>query len=238
MRIRYHEGIYYPQEKEKLDEMIGAFIPEKESKAIILPHQSLQRSLPLLKEAFNYAKSKDRIIILSPLHNGRMEDSASFFFEGELLENSHMFHLGAPVNDSFAEEEPSGELLLPLLERVLPEAAFAIVYLDIRNAKESKAFASFLKKYNTPSTLFLISTNLSPKCNTKEECEEYRKNAIHLLEGEDRSILDTMNRKEIAMCGGGIVDALDRIIPGRWKHIASDSDTYTAHSVLIKEEGL
>ena len=48
-----------------------------------------------------------------------------------------MVHLGAEVNEAYAEEEPSGETISAFIEKAMPEASYAIIYCDIKTAAES-----------------------------------------------------------------------------------------------------
>ena len=233
MKMRYHEGIFYPENKDELSLLLGDGISEKEAKALTLPHAGLSHISSLLREGFSYTKNKERVIILSPLHSGRIYGEKGFFFEGELLPGSFMFHLGAEIKEMYAEEEPGPEELIPYVEKYMENKPWAILYCDIKTAQESKRLASFLSPYNTPSTLFIVSTNLSPKCSKKEECEMWRENAkIALKEGKE--ILDKANKHYISLCGSGILDALERIIPGGWTSVSDNRDETTAHSLLIK----
>ena len=233
MKTRYHEGIFYPEDKEELDSLIGDVIIDKTAKALILPHASLKSIAPLLREGFSYTKDKERVIILSPLHSHRAQGEKVFFFEGEILPSSKMFHLGAEIKEMYAEEEPGAEELIPFIEKYLKNKEWAVLYCDIKSSQESKRLASFLSEYNTPSTLFIVSTNLSPKCNKTEECEMWRESAKKALE-EGKELLDKANKHIVSFCGVGITDALERLIPGGWKSVSDNKDETTAHSLLIK----
>ena len=46
MKTRYHEGIFYPEDKKELDSLIGDVIIDKTAKALILPHASLKSIAP------------------------------------------------------------------------------------------------------------------------------------------------------------------------------------------------
>ena len=102
MKERYHQGIFYP-EGEALSSLVGEIKKEGRAKALILPHAELKRCASLYREGFSYTVGKDRVIILCPLHNGRMEGEKDFFFEGDVLPQSQMVHLGAEVNEAYAE---------------------------------------------------------------------------------------------------------------------------------------
>ena len=233
MKTKYHEGIFYPEGKTELDSLLGNVNIDKTASALILPHASLKTIASLVREGFSYSKDKERVIILSPLHSHRAEGEKGFFFEGELLPSSNMFHLGAEIREMYAEEEPGAEELIPFIEKYMSEAKWAVLYSDIKSSEESKRLASFLSRYNTPSTLFIVSTNLSPKCNKTEECEMWRESAKKAL-AEGKELIDKANKHLISFCGVGITDALERLIPGGWVSVNDNKDETTAHSLLIK----
>ena len=174
------------------------------------------------------------MIILSPLHSGRI--TPSFFAEGEILPSSNMVSLGLETVEAYAEEEPGAEIIVPYIEKYMPHASWSVIYADIKSANESKRLAEVLKKYNTPSTLFIISTNLSPLSLTYEECREWREKAKSLLLSSG-PVLDSVNHHMVSFCGAGIVDSLERVEKGKWKWIMDEEgDSTTAHSLLVKEQ--
>ena len=235
MKRLYHEGIFYPSDKDELDKLLGNVTEEEEAKVLLLPHQSLKRCSALIQEGFRFAKGKDRVVILSPLHSGRIGDA--FFAEGDVLPASNMVSLGLEKVEAYAEEEAGPEILVPFIEKYMPNALWSVVYADIRNAGESKRFSEFLKSINTPSTLFIISTNLSHLSATKEECIEWRERAKSALLSNNVPLLDSINRRQVSFCGGGIADSVQRVFKGKWRWIMDeDGDTTTAHSLLVKEE--
>ena len=144
-----------------------------------------------------------------------------------------MFHLGAEIKEMYAEEEPGAEELIPFIEKYMAKSKWAVLYSDIKSSQESKRLATFLSEYNTPSTLFIVSTNLSPKCNKTEECEMWRESAKKAL-AEGKELIDKANKHLISFCGVGIIDALERLIPGGWVSVNDNKDETTAHSLLIK----
>ena len=233
MKMKYHEGIFYPENKEELDALRGEGIIDKTARALILPHASLKSIAPLLALGFSFSKDKERIIILSPLHSHKAEDEKAFFFEGELLPSSNMVNLGAEIREMYAEEEPGPEELVPFIEKYAKDKEWAVLYCDIKSASESKRLATFLSPYNTSSTLFIVSTNLSPTCNSIEECEMYRNSAKEVLKS-GKEILDKANKHIVSFCGVGIVDALERLIPGGWECVLDNKNETTAHSLLVK----
>lgn len=233
MKIKYHEGIYYPESKEELDKLTK--IEKKgEAKAIIVPHQVLSLSHLLISEGLAYAGEPNRIIIISPLHKGRVrEDSAYSLFEGEILPSSSMFSLGLKKSEYYAEEEAGAELLLPFIERNFPSVSFAIIYADIITAKESKALSELIKKEDHDNTLFIISSNITQKCSNHEEMMNNSKINLDAILNQ-KQLLDSVNKGRIKFCGATIVDSINRALGGKWKLVMEEEgDVETKHASLI-----
>ena len=231
MKIKYHEGIYYPSDRAQLEELTKVDEKKDAASAIIVPHMALSLASPLLKKAFCHFGSPDRVIILSPIHSGRLESDRNFcFFEGEENRELGLITLGAKRAEYYAEEEAGAEILIPFINKRAP---FAIIYTDIRTARESRELASFLNENSTSETLFIISTNFSPACTRIEEADEWLERGIEALENGE-NILDSMNRHRAYLCARGAVDAVDRVRSGEWILEESEKGKTTAHAVMWK----
>ncbi len=234
MKMKYHEGIFYPSDKTELDSLVSREKEKERAKALIVPHASLHLVKDLISKAFSHVSFPDRIIILSPIHSGRTEsDNAHSFFEGEENKDLKLIYLGAKKSEWYAQEEPGAELLLPFIEKYAPDAEVAVIYTDIRNAKESRELSSFLVKNKTPDTLFIISTNLSPVERTIEKVKEWGDSALEALTS-GLNILDLYNRNKVKLCARGAVDSINRIVDGEWKIEAEESGNGVFHAVLWK----
>ncbi len=232
--MKYHEGIFYPSDKTELDLLISRGEEKERAEALIVPHATLTIVKDMISKAFSHVSNPERIVILSPIHSARTESDRDFsFFEGDENKDINLIYLGAKKSEWYAQEEPGAEILLPFIEKYAPHAEVAIIYTDIRNAGESKALSSFLKKNKTPDTLFIISTNLSPVESTIEKAEEWGKRAlIALKEGEN--ILDLYNRNKVKICVRGAVDSINRIVDGEWKIEVEESGNGVFRAVLWK----
>lgn len=236
MRIHYHEGIYYPAEKDKLESLVFPIEKRAAASALIVPHQALSLSASLLREAFSHFGEPSSVVILSPIHAGRIESDRDYpFFEGDENTGDGIVKLGAVTAEYYAEEDAAAEILLPFIRTLSPSVPVSIIYTDIRNAKESRALSSFLAEKTSPDTLFIISTNLSSLCSTIEECREWMERAVEALE-RGENILDCGNRNRVHICAGGAVDSINRIVPGPWIFEDSAEGETTAHAVLWKEK--
>lgn len=235
MAIKYHEGIMYPKEEEKLSSLIEKKDKQDEAKVLILPHFELGLSASLINQGFSHISEKiEKIIILLPLHNHRIKmDQDYFFFEGKEMITERMFKIGLKEAEYYREEESSSELYIPFIEK-LTNSKYAIIYTDITNSKESKEFSYFLKKILDTKTLLIISTNLSDNCATIEEMKEKEERAINALK-EEKPILDLINKHQIFLCGGGIIDSVNRVIKGPWIFEKKEErECRTSHALLWK----
>lgn len=234
MKIRYHEGIYYPEEGEELDDLISGIEKGEAASALIVPHQALFLSAPLLRKAFSHFGEPSSVVILSPIHAGRIESDSDYsFFEGEENRSEGIITLGAKCAEYYAEEESAAEILLPFIRFLSPSVPVSILYTDIKNAKESRALSSFLEEKTSPDTLYIISTNLSSVCSTIEECSIWMERAVEALRS-GCSILDGINRNRVHICARGALDSINRIVEGKWILDAMNEGETTAHAVLWK----
>ena len=234
MRMKYHEGIFYPSDKEELDKIVNRPEVKERAKALIVPHASLTLVSDMINKAFSHVGNPERIIILSPIHSGRTESDSDYsFFEGDENKDINLIYLGAKKSEWYSQEEPGAEILLPAIEKYTPSASIAIVYTDIKNARESKELSVFLKEHKTPDTLFIISTNLSEVEYTMEEAESWGKSAVTALENGE-NILDLYNRNKVRLCARGTIDSVNRIVDGKWKIEAEDNSNNVYRAVLWK----
>ncbi len=236
MKIRYHEGIYYPGDKDEIEKLVTPIKKGAAASALIVPHQALYLSAPLLRKAFSHFGDPSSVVILSPIHAGRLEKDRDYsFFEGDENTADGIVKLGAATAEYYAEEEAGAEILLPFIRTLSPSVPVSIIYTDIRNAKESRALSSFLSEKTSPDTLFIISTNLSPVCSTIEECREWMERAAVALESGE-NILDCTNRNRVRICARGAVDSINRIVSGEWILEDKKNGETTAHAVLWKRK--
>lgn len=237
MKIKYHEGIFYPSKIEKLESLISP-VEERDERprALILPHSGLERASSLLKTGFSFVKNKDyeTIVILSPIHSGRRDVDSDFsFFEGEENGREGIINLGCLKREYYALEEPAGEILLPYIKKYSPHSRTAVIYTDITKAKESRELSSFLSKWKNEKTLFIISTNLSAVSSKIEERKADGERALEALKNEE-NILDLTNKNKVHICARGALDSINRLIKGEWKMVESDDYGGVIHAVLWK----
>lgn len=239
MKKLYHDAIFYPREKEALEEMTAISSSDKKAKAIIVPHQDLRRCYELYKEAFSYASWAKRVIILSPIHSEKLlKDEGKFLFEGERgpVETPvgivEIKSLGLDKAEYYAEEEYAPELILPYLAN--REIDVFIVYTAIKSGEESKKLAKLIEKWNEEYTLFIVSTNLTSKMNKNEMLAE-REKAANMITAGDK-LMESYRKGRISICATGAIDAINRALAGNWHLIGlSNNDESTGHGAFYKE---
>lgn len=236
----YHSDIFYPSDKNELMALSQPLEKRDSKRAVIVPHMDLRRCYRLYQEAFRYIPDSSRIIALIPIHGERLEkDSSSIAFEGDeeivsTLGPIHIEQLGLEKAPYYQEEEFSAELLLPYYLISCPHSTLSIVYVKAESADESKKLARLIEKWNNNNTFFIISSNLTGILK-ENELQKEKEKAIGLLENGDK-LLDQYRKGHISICAAPIIDALSRVIPGKWKMISTLDDTITGHAAFYKEE--
>lgn len=241
MRRAYHSFIFYPDDKAELEKLAERKEKLSPKKAIIVPHMDLRRAANLYQEAFRYIPDASRIIALIPIHSERLaSDSDSIVFEENSnqietpLGNIDLTPLGIEKQDAYAKEEFSTELILPYVLSSVKNYQLSVVYVKAENSEECKKLSRLIEKWNDDNTFFIISSNLTDRLNNKDEVEKEKKKALDYLESGDK-LLDIYRKGHISICASPIIDALSRVIPGKWKPIATLEDTITGHASLYKE---
>lgn len=241
MNRLYHDAIFYPRERESLQEMTKAIDKKTKAKAIIVPHQDLRRCYSLYVEAFSHIIDPKRIIVISPIHSELlMKDEGKFIFEGESgvvetpMGEVKISSLGLDKAEYYAEEEYAPELILQYIASEYQDIETCIAYVSIKSADEAKKLSKLIAKWNDENTIFIISSNLTGKM-MKEDMLKERDNASDMiLSGE--KLMDSYRKGRINVCGVGIIDALNRSIDGKWHLIGlSENDETTGHGAFYKE---
>lgn len=137
--------------------------------AVIVPHAEVSHILHLLEESFGYVSglSPELVAVLSPLHNPLLEedrdlaaitcsfdrmDSAAF-----RIDVCPFNHPGVGKNDAYFYEEPSIELLFPIISRLWPGVPVLPLFAGSYSPELKEIVAAILKEH--PGTLFVLSTN-------------------------------------------------------------------------------
>jgi AmmeMemoRadiSam system protein B len=224
-------GLYYPEYKKEMLELIRAFGLEAGyggcAQAIIVPHGSWGLSGELSATAFSSAtgrsNSVNRVVILGPIHDKRER--------GVFLSNSHFFH--TPIGNirvdtetteelEFAGEyleindiphlgEHSIEILLPFVKYCFPYASIVPILMGQPERKYIKDLSTALKNVITPvldETLLVVSCNLSNN-NDKTMARNQAQECFDLFAGKDApSLISAILDGRLNPCGGALVASL------------------------------
>lgn len=240
MRKTYHESIFYPSEKKQLLDLCYPLEKKEKKRAFIIPHQDLRKCYKSYQEVFSHIPDNSRIIALLPLHSEKLlQDSDYIAFESDdkietPLGTIELEDLGLKKCHYYREEEYSAELIIPFVQTSCPHSTLALVYVSAKDASESKKVAHLIKRWDNNNTFFIISSNLTGIV-ASEDLKKEKEKSISMLEN-GQNLLDSYRKGQNGICASAIIDALSRVIPGKWRMLVSiDDDTITGHASFCKE---
>ncbi len=241
MRKVYHSAIFYPEDKKELLALSAPLEKKEYSKAVIVPHQDLRKCYKAYQEAFSHIPDNSKIIALLPIHSEKLiKDKASIVFEYDEAEIEtplgmiRLKSLGLERCGYYGEEEYSAELIFPYIITSCPNSTLSVVFAKVENSDECKKLSKLIEKWNNDDTFFIISSNLTGRLKTEELVKEKAK-AIQMLESGTK-LLDSYRKGHCNICAAPIIDALGRIINGKWALICDVDDTITGHAAFKKEK--
>lgn len=229
-------GSWYPGNQDELNKQIDTFFLQAKEKinvkldsaplALIVPHAGYAysgygaASGYFLLQKYTY----DRIIILAFSHQIPHSSIAISDFDkfrtplgdihvdaalkNELLKKKSLF-ITMPDIDKTSEN--SMEIQLPLIQKAAPSAKILGLYVGQLNEKQFKEAAEMLKRYITPRTLFVASSDFT----------HYGENYNYIPFPKDANI-----RKNLSILDGGAINEITAINPkGFLNHIQNTDDT-------------
>ena len=236
----YHSSIFYPSDKDELLKLATPLEKKERKRAIIVPHQDLRKCYKHYQEAFRYIPDNSRIIALIPIHSEKlMKDNDHIAFEGDdeiitPLGKIYIEQLGLEKAPYYQEEEYASEPILPFVQTSTPHSTLSIIYVKAEDSEDCKRLSKLIEKWNNNNTFFIISSNLTGIVR-ENEIEKEKDRAIEMLENGAR-LLDSYRKGHVGICASPIIDALSRIIAGKWKLIYTADDTITGHASFYKEQ--
>lgn len=214
-------GAFYPESKEKIENMINKFLKnvpnialEKEPKAIIVPHAGHIYSGQVAAYAYLLLKNtkKQKIILLGPSHNIYFKDVAADindFWETplgkvKLIKNNFIKSEEAHINEHCLEVQ------LPFLQTILKNfELLPLVAGDIDPKEISKKIIPLLDN----NALLIISSDLS-HFNDYDTAAKLDKNTIKSIQDLDYDKAET----EADACGKiPLLTAIDIAKKLNWK---------------------
>jgi len=232
----YHHTIFYPEEREPLDEATykrsEAGTLKSLPSALLLPHAAYSMIGEALHQTFAHASSlkPELVVFLGPLHQPVLDrDKPAFLFAPaadtfEQAGRTYQFDeamigeltLGFPIRRaaSYYEEEPAFELTLPFIDSYLAPKAILPLIGKVENSNQIAQLILALKTIvqRQPKVLFVLSANASellPQREATDEANHFIEDLIH--EHQSLGIRSS--------CNWGMIEAMNRsaLVKGRWK---------------------
>lgn len=257
--MTYHHTIFYPEERDRLDEATRRRSGEGTLKnlpsALLVPHATYLMIGETLHRTFSHAASVNPklVVFLGPLHQPVLErDKPAFLFAPgsntfEQVERTYRLEgtvideltAGFPIRRAsyYYEEEPAFELTLPFIDSYLAPEAILPLIGKVEDANQINQLILVLKKivHRQPKTLFVLSSNASKLLPHREASDE----ANHFIEDliqEHRSLGIRSS------CNWGMLEAMNRsaLVKGRWRiaSMALKGTGYDGISEAKNESGL
>lgn len=239
--MMYHGGIFYPDDKEKLEELVAPIIESDEHKAFILPHMELRSIAALYRKAFGSIRNGKRIVALIPIHrelllrdNDKKLFSPSPRNEETPLGRIRIGSLGFDDSTPYEEEEYAAELLYPFAAYHNPDSVLCPIFAHPENSDDVKKLSSILKELDDGETVFIASSNMTAKL-PEDAIEKERDEIINLL-SDGAKLMDGWKKGRITACGTPLIESLSRIGSGKWKLIGiSEKETKAGHAALYMD---
>ena len=229
VRLPAVAGSFYPGKEETLREQLDALIPaarKERALALIAPHAGYAYSGRVAGAVYGRVEVPRDVVILCFNHHGAGRDFA-VWPEGawrtplgdapvnrELAASIKQAFLSADFDESGHEDEHSAEVHVPFLQRVRPDVRIAPVALSVGHDEKSvaqlRAFGKALaglsadalaKAEAAEGFLVVASTDLNhyEDQKTTVQKDEAVIRAIEAL--DDRALLETIQAREVSMCG-------------------------------------
>ena len=219
----YHSSIFYPGNRDELLAAVSPIAAGVPHRAFILPHQALQYSAHLYREAFASIPDGTRIVAFLPLHREPLiRDSSSILFSPSEREERtelgivRIGSLGYPSSASYEEEEYSLELLYPFIAYHNPASTLYPVFMHARTSQDARLLAGIAEALDDGRTAFIISSNMTGRGLAEEKVKEERDRTIKAIESGD-GLLDQWHKGRIGACGTPAIEALQRALRSRWR---------------------
>ena len=195
-------GMFYPADKESLENDIQHYIEEANyeidviPKAIIVPHAGYIYSGPIAATAYKqiipFKDKINRVVLLGPSHrvafNGLAVPKSDIFNTplGNITIDQESIRLisnlpQVSISEQAHREEHSLEVQLPFLQEILGD--FLLTPLVVGNANRHDVAEVIAKLWPDEHTLIVISTDLSHyhEYNEAKQIDQYTSNAIKNL---------------------------------------------------------
>ncbi|MBN1411186.1 MAG: AmmeMemoRadiSam system protein B [Spirochaetales bacterium] len=220
-------GIFYPDDENELTSVIQTLIksskaPKGESLAIISPHAGYTIAGNLIASAFKSAMKRNikTVVIIAPIHNDPpnevvLPESKYFLTPLGSIKVNHDYidelsscSNAIICNDIPHLEEHCIEIQLPFIKYLFPKADIVPILLGNPTMKNIKLLSNALQltfKALYPTTLFVISANMTSFLNSEEAKKEFDVLLNLITEKNWQGIPEAYSRKKISSCGSGCI---------------------------------
>lgn len=222
-------GMFYPAQKEKLNEEIDLLLKIGKSEhtyenifGIIVPHAGYIYSGKTAAAAYNVISGKEykKVVVISPSHREYFKGIS--IYEGEfyrtplgdvkidkrlskeLVEKSALIFFGKAGHGA----EHALEVQIPFLQKALKNFELIPIVMGDQSRKYVDALGKALAEVHDDETLIVVSSDLS-HFYSREQAEELDSRFQKNIENMDYEELQTdLERKNCEACGGGGIAAL------------------------------
>lgn len=233
----YHSAIFYPEDKDELRKLASINERNEEGSAFILPQMMLSRSAFLYRQVFGRISDGREITLIVPLRREMLEkDRGSLFFQPE-PRTEHFFtgdirilDSGLPISREYEAEEYGQELLYPFISIDNPHSALRVVYSSAVSSEDVKKLEALLRRFS--GSVFIIASNMT---GPTDKPDDDTQKMISLLESGER-LLDLYRKRLISCPGTPAIEAVSRILPGRWELLGrTEGDKAAGHAALMRK---
>lgn len=234
----YHSGIFYPSDKEELEKLAERTGKRDRAKAFILPHMDLRRCADLYRAVFSSIPDGTRVVAVLPLHRPPLLSDKDAFLFSSRARTEHFItgdvrigHIELPYADAYEKEEYSLELLYPFMTSFCPSSELIPVFSYAQSGKDVRKLMEVIESLDEENTIFIVSSNMTDK--RPDPVPERDRMIEILLSGE--SILDEYRKGHITACAAPVIEAVSRVIPGKWELVGTVGDDKAAgHAALLR----
>jgi AmmeMemoRadiSam system protein B len=219
VRLPAVAGSFYPEKPETLRGELDALIPaakKERALALIAPHAGYAYSGRVAGAAFGRVEVPRDVVILCFNHHGAGSDFAVWpegFWRTPLGDAAVNAELARAIKDAFLpadfdeaghQDEHSGEVQVPFLQRLRPDVRIAPVALSIghddRSIAQLRAFGKALA--GVPGDFLVVSSTDLNHYEDQKTTVEKDEAAIRAIEALDEAALvREVRSREISMCG-------------------------------------
>jgi AmmeMemoRadiSam system protein B len=219
VRIPAVAGSFYPGQEETLRRELDALIPaarKERAVAAIAPHAGYAFSGRVAGAVYGRVEIPRDVVILCFNHHGAGSDFAVWPegawrtplgdapVNGDLARSIKEAFLPADFDESGHEDEHSGEVHVPFLQRLRPDVRIAPVALSVGHDEKSvaqlRAFGQALAR--VPGEFLVVaSTDLNHYEDQKTTVDKDEAVIRAIGTMDEQALVDTIRTREVSMCG-------------------------------------